>query len=327
MILIVTGTFASALRHFTWLMDTIWAGPCIVFPDFMDKMHTKRFLKKFEDDTMTELNPLFKTVGIVLVMGAQNAGCHLVYETLMDKLTKKMKKKGVNVVWEVNRWARDGPMDHADKSLAPKRAPPNRLKFGWIRRLVGDYIGIPILFLGNAQAVISVDKSVHRLAKKLATLDGETEITLMCHSLGGPVAYRYLQAYPTANVSKIFTVGSMNHFTNIHAGLGGDSHINQSPFFPVRVPHLDVLDGADFLSFPFYQTHDCDDQLPKGDGEHYTFWIEEKWMPGVFAHTGYAHCRSFYNAVTEFLIGNEKISKEKKRKRGGKEEKENMKIN
>ena len=86
----------------------------------------------------------------------------------------------------------------------------------------------------------------------------------------------------------------MNHMTN-------NSHSGE-PYYPVRVPHLDVLDGADFLSYPFYSTCNTDKMLPAPDGDdRRTVWIKETWMPFVFAHTGYAHCESFYEPTIKFI--------------------------
>ncbi|GMH62192.1 hypothetical protein TrST_g5491 [Triparma strigata] len=311
------------IRHCNWLVDTLWAAPCIVLPEFMDKLYTPKFLKEFEDlgYIKTKERKQRKTIGIVLCMGAQNAGCHLVYWKLMSTLRSILESEhNVNVVFEVNRWCRDGPMSHADDNLSEKRFPKSRLRHLAIRRLVGDYIGVPILFLQSKLATKSLNASVERLEKRLgdAGLYTNSELCIFCHSLGGPVAYRYLQQYKHSNISKIFSVGSMNHYTNALSGLGNSSVPGTSrdePFFPVRVPHLDILDGADFLSFPFYASGEEDTDLPQGDDDHSTKWIKESWLPFVFAHTGYAHCESFYRAVVKFLMTETVIVRESQSER------------
>jgi hypothetical protein len=222
----------------------------------------------------------------------------------MRKMKQRLESKyGVNVVFEINRWAKDGPMDHADKALSPQRFPTEKYKHNFIRRLVGDYVGIPIMFLNHSLAVDSVEASRVRFHKRLAaaSLYDDSSIVLFAHSLGGPVAYRYLQKYSTTKVDRVISCGSMNHYANPYAGLKSDAKKNSNPYFPIRCPHLDVLDGADFLAFPFYKTNHEDEHLPKADHSHYTRWIEESWLPIVFAHTGYAHCPSFYNAIEAFF--------------------------
>lgn len=121
-------------------------------------------------------------------MGAQNSGCHLVYWKLMSTLRLHLESHhNVNVVYEINRWCRDGPMSHADDNLSPERFPKDRLKHLTIRRLIGDYIGIPILFLQSKLATKSLNASVERLEKRLgdAGLYTNSELCIFCHSLGG----------------------------------------------------------------------------------------------------------------------------------------------
>ena len=295
---------SSIIRHLNWLLDTLWAGPCIVAPDYMDRVYTKKFLAEFESDSLASASPSKSTIGIILVMGAQNAGCHLVYWKLLRELKPRLESKtGCNVVFEINRWCQDGPMSHADKALSSSRFPPSRLGYRFVRRIVGDYIGIPIMFLNHSYAVDSVEASRLRFHKRLlaAGLYSNASVCILAHSMGGPVAYRYLQSYPTTKIDRLISLGSMNHYTNPYCGLKTDPRKGTSPYFPVRCPHLDVLDGDDFLSFPFYQSNHGDDHLPKPDHNHYTRWVEEGWCKGVFAHTGYAHCESFYGAVEAFF--------------------------
>lgn len=66
--------FSSLKRHVSWLLDTLWAGPCIICPEFWDSLYTKKFIKEFEEDALANADPNKKTIGIILVMGAQNAG-------------------------------------------------------------------------------------------------------------------------------------------------------------------------------------------------------------------------------------------------------------
>ena len=271
----------------------------------MDRYFTAKFMEEFEEDSLQCSDPSKHTIGIVMIMGAQNAGCHLVYWKLLRSMRRRLESElDCNVVYEINRWARDGAMAHADKGLSSKRFPKKQYKHHYIRRIVGDYIGVPILFLNHDLALDSVEASRRRLEKRLtsANLYVNSSIALFAHSLGGPVAYRYLQAFPDAKVDRVISCGSANHFANPYAGLATDAKKNAKPYFPVRVPHLDVLDGADFLAFPFYQTERGEDaHLPKSDSSHYTSWIEESWSPLVFAHTGYAHCESFYRSVERFF--------------------------
>ena len=82
---------SSLKRHVSWLIDTLWAGPCIVVPDLMDKWYTEKFIKEFEEDALRNSDESKKTIGIILVMGAQNAGCHLVYWKLMRKMKQRLE--------------------------------------------------------------------------------------------------------------------------------------------------------------------------------------------------------------------------------------------
>ncbi|GMH74012.1 hypothetical protein TL16_g06344 [Triparma laevis f. inornata] len=184
------GAHTYVIRHVNWLIDTLWAAPCIVAPDLMDSLYTDKFLKEFEglDRVTTKERKGRKTIGIVLCMGAQNSGCHLVYWKLMSTLRLHLESHhNVNVVYEINRWCRDGPMSHADDNLSPERFPKDRLKHLTIRRLIGDYIGIPILFLQSKLATKSLNASVERLEKRLgdAGLYTNSELCIFCHSLGG----------------------------------------------------------------------------------------------------------------------------------------------
>ena len=144
----------------------------------------------------------------------------------MLKMKQRLESKyGVNVVFEINRWAKDGPMDHADKALSPQRFPTEKYKHNFIRRLVGDYVGIPIMILNHSLAVDSVEASRVRFHKRLAaaSLYDDSSIVLFAHSLGGPVAYRYLQKYSTTKVDRVISCGSMNHYANPYAGLKSDA--------------------------------------------------------------------------------------------------------
>ena len=167
--------------------------------------YTAKFLKRFEQEPLRSADKSKHTLGIVLTMGAQNAGCHLVYWTLLDELRRRLNAEGYNVVFEINRWCRDGPMTHADLAMSPACFPPEQLHHLPIRRLVGDYIGVPILHLNSALATKSLDASVARLESRLtaAGLYTTSSVSLLCHSLGGPVAYRYLQRRTNSNVAKI----------------------------------------------------------------------------------------------------------------------------
>jgi len=85
------------------------------------------------------------------------------------------------------------PMEHARTNLSVSK----NMNFMWLRRLIGDYVGIPVLFLYNECNLVSLNKSVTRLEERISKhFVGTTpnyEIGLCCHSLGGPVAYRFLQ--------------------------------------------------------------------------------------------------------------------------------------
>jgi len=238
-------------------------------------------------------------------------------------------------------------MAHADLNMTSTK----KLKFVWLRRLIGDYVGVPVMHLFEDCAVNSVDESVKSLEKRLKGGGcSNFEIGLVAHSLGGPVCYRYLKKFKSRSIKCVLTVGSMNHMANPNCGLdvGGtprvllgnngpspqkntqsvDKNTNNNasptnkrgsfdnsgyfkkwtnfstgpePFFPVRVPHLDVLDAADFLAFPFYKTSPDETTLVEGDASHRTFWLTESWMPWVFAHTGYYWAESFYENVVNFL--------------------------
>ncbi|GMI24370.1 hypothetical protein TeGR_g4657 [Tetraparma gracilis] len=284
---------ACIRRHCAWLLDTLWAGPAILFPSAMDHRYTPAFLREFSTAPLSSLDPNKRTVALVLVMGAQNRGCHLVYWHLLRQIRSRLEREhGVNVVVELNRWALDGPQDHADASLDHPK-----LRMTFIRRLLADYIGVPISHLFATAPLASVEKSVcSARGKVLSRLGADHDVTtvLLAHSLGGPICYRYLQQHPRSLVDKVLSIGAMNHFTNpVLAGA--------KPFHPVRVPHLDIVDAADFLAFPFYRDPDTDSALPPPDARHFTWWLSETWAPAVFAHTGYAHCESFYEAAVAFL--------------------------
>ena len=57
----------------------------------MDKWYTEKFIKEFEEDALRNSDESKKTIGIILVMGAQNAGCHLVYWKLMRKMKQRLE--------------------------------------------------------------------------------------------------------------------------------------------------------------------------------------------------------------------------------------------
>jgi len=97
-------------RHVYYSYDMLWAIFYIAFPKTSDKLFTDEFLKTYE--TIPRDNAQIKKgkgriLGLVLVQGAQNSGCHLSYSRLMQRITRRMKdEKNITVVWEVNRWAR-----------------------------------------------------------------------------------------------------------------------------------------------------------------------------------------------------------------------------
>jgi len=125
----------------------------------------------------------------------------------------------------------------------------------------------------------------------------------------------------------------MNHYCNPQCGLGAPDNVGSAPsspnrgrgsptrgsfdnsgyfkrwtstgtnepFFPLRVPHLDMIHGNDFLAFPFYSSCKSEDMLPEPDRKHRTVWLKEHWNPLVFAHTAYYHSESFYQPVIDFL--------------------------
>ena len=214
------------------------------------------------------------------------------YWHLLSTLKRRLEAAhNVNVVFELNRWCLDGPNAHADAALSHPR-----LRKTVVRRLLADYIGVPITHLFSRAPLASLDASVRSLKSKVEGkmgADHDLTTVLLAHSLGGPLAYRYLQQYPNTAVNKVLSFGAMNHFTNPVLAGG-------KPFHPVPRPHLDVLDPSDFLAFPFYADPGSTQDLPEPDADHFTLWTSEPWLPVVFAHTVYAHAESFYEAAAEF---------------------------
>ena len=91
-------------RHIMWAYDVVFSTFYILFPKLSNRLFTKSFLEKFETIPKSASKSQ-KVLGLVLVMGAQNEGCHLTYYRMMDKINRKMKlQHNITVVWEVNRW-------------------------------------------------------------------------------------------------------------------------------------------------------------------------------------------------------------------------------
>lgn len=87
-----------------WAYDVVFSTFYILFPKLSNRLFTKSFLEKFETIPKSASKSQ-KVLGLVLVMGAQNEGCHLTYYRMMDKINRKMKlQHNITVVWEVNRW-------------------------------------------------------------------------------------------------------------------------------------------------------------------------------------------------------------------------------
>ena len=69
------------------------------------------------------------------------------------------------------------------------------------------------------------------------------------------------------------------------------------------MPHLDIVEPADILAYPFYGEENADSHgVTVPDATHRTFWLDEPSSALVFTHMIYWRLPSFIDAAAGFAL-------------------------